>query len=392
MSPRVATTRLAWGLCTITILGLIAAVTLGLLGGAEVRPGEAKSILDVVVSGAAAVAFAIAGVLVTGRQRRNPIGWILCVVGLGLALNLFSVEYATYALLTEPGSLPGGEAMLWMGEWIWVPTLLVGTFLLLLFPDGRPPSRRWRPVAWLAGVGIIGVGFHQAFSPGKVEEFRRDNPLGLEGIGGDVASALGASFFLVIVAVLASVASLVVRMRRARGDERQQLKWLASGAVVFFIGFNLPVPSLLGTFVGQVAVAGAVGVAILKYRLYDIDVVINRTLVYGALTATLAGAYLGSVLVLQLALSAITEGSSLAIAGSTLAVAALFRPARARIQGGVDHRFYRSKYDAARTLESFGARLRDEIELDSLNAELCAVVRQTMQPAHVSLWLREAGR
>jgi hypothetical protein len=182
---------------------------------------------------------------------------------------------------------------------------------------------------------------------------------------------------------------VAIRLRRAKGDERQQLKWLVSGAVVLSIGINLP--GLLGIFIGLAAVAGAVGVGILKYRLYDIDVVINRTLVYGALTATLAVAYLGSVLLLQLVLEGITQGSGLAVAVSTLAAAGLFRPARARIQAVVDRRFYRRKYDAQRTLEAFSSRLRDEVDLDSLSAQLNWVVADTMQPAHVSLWLRRPG-
>ncbi len=384
-SPRAAS-RLAWGLCAVTAVGVIGALILGLLSGADARPDEGSSILEGFVSGAASVTFAITGALVAGRHRGNPVGWILCVVGLGLALALISIEYATYAVLAEPGSLPGGEAMFWLTEWIWLPTMLVGTFLLLLFPNGRLPSRRWRPVAWLAIAGMIGVALHEAFSPGKLDNFPRDNPVGLGGTAGELAEALAASYSLILIATIASLASVAIRLRRAKGDERQQLKWLVSGAVVLSIGINLP--GLLGIFIGLAAVAGAVGVGILKYRLYDIDVVINRTLVYGALTATLAATYLGGVLLLQLALSGITEGSGLAVAASTLSVAALFRPARARIQEAVDRRFYRRKYDAAQTLERFGARLRDEVDLDSLSAELRTVVADTMQPTHVSLWLR----
>jgi len=388
MSPRAAA-WLAWGLCALTAAGIVAAVILGLLSGPDARPSEGSPISDTFVAGAAAATFAIAGALVAARHHGNPIGWILCVVALGLTLGLLSLEYATYAVLAEPGSLPGGEVMFWLTEWVWLPTMLVGTFLLLLFPHGRLPSRRWRPVAWLASAAMIGVGLHEAFTPGKLDDFPRDNPVGLAGTGGQVAEALAISYPVIGIAVIASVVSLVMRVRRSAGDERQQLKWLASGGAALFVGINLP--GNLPVFVGLAVIALAVGVGILKYRLYDIDVVINRALVYGALTAILAGAYLGSVLLLQLALEPLTESSNLAVAGSTLAVAALFRPARRRIQEIVDRRFYRSKYDAARTLESFSTRLRDEIELDRLNAELCAVVQQTMQPAQVSLWLRAPG-
>ncbi len=248
-------------------------------------------------------------------------------------------------------------------------------------------------MAWLTLIGAIGVFCHEAFSPGRLSGFPRDNPFGLGGAGGELAEALAFSYALVTIAFLAAAASVVVRLRRASGDERQQLKWLASAGVLVFVGVLTTNLNLVGgdafpIFVGQIAVAVAVGVAILRYRLYDIDVVINRTLVYGALTATLAGTYLGSVLLLQLALSGVTANNSLAVAGSTLAVAALFQPARRRIQATVDRRFYRHKYDAARTIEAFGAHLRDEVDLDALALELRAVVGETMQPAHVSLWIR----
>jgi hypothetical protein len=283
--------------------------------------------------------------------------------------------------------------MLWVYLWAFVGTMPVATFMLLLFPDGRLPSPRWRPAAWLVAAALTLVFLHSAFAPGRIADFPRDNPLGLDGIAGEIAGWLSLALPLVSVAALASVASLVVRLRRSSGDERQQVKWLATGGAVLFVGIvasNVPGgPGLLAILLGQMAVAAAVGIAILRHRLYDIDVVINRTLVYGALTAALAAAYLGSVLLLQLALNPLTASSNLAIAGSTLAVAALFQPARRRIQAIVDRRFFRRKYDAARTLERFGAQLRDEVDLDALGDDLRAVVTETMQPAHVSLWLRE---
>jgi hypothetical protein len=335
---------------------------------------------------------------VAARHQRNAVGWISCVAALAMAISLFTGEYAFYALLAQPGSLPGGETMMWLTEWIWIPTMMVVNTLLLLFPDGRLPSARWRYLPWLAGVGMVGVAFHEAFSPGRLDYFPRDNPFALGGTGGQIASALAVSFALVNIAAVASAVSLALRLRRSGRDERQQLKWMASGGVVLVAGIlasNLAVDSDLPAFAGLVAVAVAVGVGVLKYRLYEIDVVINRTLVYGALTASLAAVYLGSVLLLQLVLSGVTQGSGFPVAASTLAVAGLFRPARGRIQEAVDHRFYRRKYDAARTLQGFGTRLRDEVDLDELGRELRAVVRDTMQPAHVSLWLRppeEAAR
>jgi len=386
-----AASRLARGIAAVTVSGVIAAVVLGVLSGYAFEFGD-EGPLETAVIGIVGVTFAIIGALVAHRHPRNPVAWILCLLGASVAVVLFCGAYATYALLAHPGSLPGGEAALWLHEWAFVGTMPGGNFLLLLFPNGRLLSRRWRLVAWIACAGMTGVALHEAFSLGPVGGFPLENPLGLGGVGGQVAQALAISYTLVILSIIASVASLAVRLRRSSGDERQQLKWLATGGAMLFVGVvasNVPGgPGLLAILLGQMALAAAVGIAILRHRLYDIDVVINGTLVYGALTASLAAAYLGSVLLLQLALNPLTASSNLAIAGSTLAVAALFQPARRRIQAIVDRRFYRRKYDAARTLERFGAQLRDEVDLDALGDELRAVVAETMQPAHVTLWLR----
>jgi hypothetical protein len=290
---------------------------------------------------------------------------------------------------------------------VWVPTMAAGiSLLILLFPTGRPPSPRWNLLIWVVGVAVAAYVVGTLLNPGPLYFFEDvRNPLGVEAweeVIEPVVELVGGPFLLTTVA---AVVALIMRFRRASGVEREQLKWLVYVAALL-VAFT-PVMVLTGeseTKVGGILVSDfiyglmigalplAIGAAILRHRLYDIDVVINRTVVYGALTATLAGAYIGMVLLLQLALSPLTEDSDLAIAGSTLAVAALFRPARRRIQHLVDRRFYRRKYDAARTLERFGARLRDEVELGALSADLRNVVTETMQPVHVSLWLREARR
>jgi hypothetical protein len=348
------------------------------------------------------VAFAALGALLASRRPRNPIGWILVVSPLFLAFTQIARDWYTHTLFADPGSLPLASGLMWAANWAWIPGFMpLLTLLLLLFPDGAPPSPRWRPVAWLAGLGmgLLIVGY--AFAPGALEDYPRvDNPLGVEGALGDVFEVfLGLGFPLFALSAIASMASLVVRFRRSHGVERQQLKWMAAAAALVVAAW------LVNAFVDQVlhedislilpltllALPAAATVAILRYRLYDLGLVVNRALVYGALSATLAGAYLGIVLLLQLALEPLTSDSGLAIAGSTLAVAALFRPARRRIQELVDRRFYRRRYDAARTVESFSARLRDEVELEALSAELRGVVRETVQPAHVSLWLRPEG-
>jgi hypothetical protein len=285
----------------------------------------------------------------------------------------------------------------WIGTWIWLPSVtLTITFLLLLFPHGRLLSPRWRPVAWLAaavtvaGTALLAVVPWELLNPGIPAE----NPLGVEGLRYLGIAPPAPIFLLGIPTTILSVISLVLRFRRSRGEERQQLKWFVYAGVLvvaaLFVPLLLPgVASTLLQLLVMPALPIAAGVAILRYRLYDIDRIINRTLVYGALTAILALIYLGSVVVLRGLVFGFTGGSSqLVVVASTLAVAALFSPLRRRIQGFIDRRFYRRKYDARKTLEAFSAKLRDETDLEALNNDLVRVVRETMQPVHVSLWLR----
>jgi hypothetical protein len=380
--------RLAWGMAALAALVLLAGWALSLAASSL----EASTLTALVA--AIAIGFAGVGALIASRHPANPIGWLFCAIGVAGSLMSLARGYSEYWLAGEAASTTLGELAAAYGDVSWIPAILpAATFLLLLFPNGRLPSRRWRPVAWCAGLGIALLFVGDITDPGLLEDYPElANPYGVDSPLLELVQALGALLFL--VALVGSPLSLVLRYRRAGRLERQQIKWLALAGAVAVATLVIAVVAwdLLGEAVANgaimlsiVALPVAAGVAILRYRLYDIDVVINRTLVYGLLTAVLAGAYVASVLLLQLVLS---PSSDLAIATSTLAVAALFRPARGRIQAGVDRRFYRRRYDAQRTLEAFSARLRDEVELPALTGELAAVVHQTMQPAHVSVWLR----
>jgi len=318
-------------------------------------------------------------------------------------MRLFVAEYAIATLLAEPGTplsnLPGGEALAWISSWLWVSHIGLFLFLALLFPDGGPPSSRWQPFAWVVGMVIVAGTVAVAVWPETAARFDLTNhPLGVE-IATDVVNPVEVILYTL---ALVAMSSLVVRLRRSKGVERQQVKWFAYAVVVLAISAILAyvvfepmgirwlgwISSLL-VIVGVVGLPVAVGMAILRYRLYNIDLIINRTLVYGALTALLAAVYVGSIVASQGILRALTgQGSQLAIVASTLAVAALFNPLRHRIQFFIDRRFYRRKYDARRTLESFSAKLRDQTDLDALGDNLMGVVKETMQPTHVSLWLR----
>jgi hypothetical protein len=352
-------------------------------------------------------AYPTVGAVIVARQPHNPVGWLCCAVGLLLGPAFLGQDYAWYALIHESGSVPGGWAMAWLGQWPWYIALGVISLLLLLFPTGRLLSPRWRPVAWVAAADIAALWVWAALAPRPLEGRglkTLSNPLGIQQV--EAAFRLLAAIAFPIGAMLAvlSVASVVVRFRRARGVERQQLKWFTYAAVLvmmlwlvlFAAGLERWLPPVLVLIFGDIWLMGipvAIGIAVLRYRLYDIDRLINRTLVYGLLTALLAGVYAAAVLVLgQLFGGIAAEPPSWAVAGATLTAAAVFQPARRRIQQAVDRRFNRRKYDAAKTIEAFSTRLREQVDLDTLSAELLAVVDQTMQPTTASLWLRPPAR
>ncbi len=358
-----------------------------------------NSSLDVVVALAIWLPFSVVGAIVASRHPRNTIGWIFCTTALVIGFAHLANGYAEYWLAGGWGSQSLGEAAAWFSSWVWsVAVVVPPTFLLLLFPDGRLPSPRWRPVAWLAALGIIGLVAGLALEPGPLGDFPQiANPYGVE--SPVVGAATLAANVLVGVCMVAAAISVIVRVRRAGRVERQQIKWLAyGGAVVVGLIFVAGVISIWSDTAAIAVISLALfglpvftGIAIVRYRLYDIDLLINRTLVYGVLTGTLALVYFGGVAATQAIFRTLTgqeEQPQLAIVVSTLVIAALFTPLRRRIQGFIDRRFYRRKYDAAKTLEAFSAKLRDETDLDALNNELVGVVRETMQPAHVSLWLR----
>jgi len=369
------------------------------LGWSTPLPQGTSPWRDQAVSLVGIVGAPILGGLIASRRPSNPYGWVWLSFGLGLALQQFAALYASYALV-EPGTLAAPltiSRVLGLGNQV---SLALAPFLLLLFPTGRLPSRRWRPVAWISALsGAIIV----------VLVFLFDNP---DKIGGTIGIMAASVVFVIFATMAVSALSLLFRYRRARGVERQQLKWVAFAAVLaalflvgqqliwlaalliaYLVGGDLPslsrsLENLLNVAITVCLYAG-VGVAILRYRLYDIDIIINRTLVYGTLTVSLALVYFGGVISLQGLLRVLTgQGSQLAIVASTLLIAALFNPLRRRVQNFIDHLFYRRKYDAAKTLEAFSAKLRDETDIDALNSELLSTVRETVQPEHVSLWLR----
>lgn len=375
-------TRLPWAIWLVTVALFVAIVPSALDDGLGLFLSYVLFVL----------AFATVGALVASRRPRNAIGWLLLLAGFSYVIGG----------LSETAGTDESALVAWVGEWIWLVGIgPVATFGLLLFPTGHLPSPRWRPVAWLAVAGLVVSIGAVAFKPGDFEGSTIENPLGIPWL----PDWAGTAALLVLLAALAgSIASLVARYRAAGPLERMQLKWLLYAAAIVAAGVvvTAPLEVLLGdtgvditnvvVTLTLATVPVAMGIAILRHRLYDVDLVINRTVVYGALSATLAAVYVGCVLLLQLALSGLTASSNLAIAMSTLAVAALFRPARSRIQATVNRRFYRHRYDAQRTLERFAGRVRDEVGLDALSDELRDVVAETMQPAHVSLWLREAQR
>jgi hypothetical protein len=389
--------RLAWSLWTLSVA--LTALSLSLLALIRFHPGT--HIFDWWLGNATIVIDVTVGAIVASRRPENPVGWLLCLSGVAVSTSSFTSEYAIYALLAEPGSLPAGEAMAWIASWMLPIMSALQVSYLLLFPTGRLPSRRWRWLAWLTVAYVVVGVITAAFSPGAYQGSLGPirNPLGIEGLTHIYKAVV---YTMAPALFIAAAFSLFVRLRRAVGVERQQLKWLAYAAGGFAMGIILiSITIAIDTPRWYEWVASAffvavspgvpisIGIAILRYRLYDIDILINRTLVYSSLTATLVALYFGGIVVLQRVFVVLTgERSTLAVVASTLLIAALFNPLRRRLQAFIDRRFYRRKYDARKTLEAFSVRLRDQTDLETLNKELVGVVRETMQPAHASLWLR----
>ena len=403
-----AASWLAWSLAALCVAMFVALIAVYvLLRSTPQAPsglGTRFTLTDLLV-GVPFLAFPLVGALIASRRPHNPIGWICLAAGFLFLLLGVSEYYSVYGI-TRPESVPFPVGVAWLGNWLWMPAVgLFATYLFLLFPDGRLPSRRWRPLAWFSGAVIVVLSLGFGLAPGPVASLPRGirNPFGLEGLPW-LSDAANVGFPLLALCILASVASLVLRYRHSREEEREQIKWIAFSASVvgllFLIGLVISLiygsepPSwtrLLDgvTSLSYTGVPIAVGFAVLKYRLYDIDLIINRTLVYGSLTATLVVLYLVGIVVLQRVFVILTgQQSTLAVVASTLLIAALFTPLRRRIQSFIDRRFYRRKYDARKTLEAFSAKLREETDLEALNNDLVEVVRETMQPAHVSVWLR----
>jgi len=399
MSTRAAP-WLAWSLMVVSVVLVVGGIALAQMARSSAPERLYYGPVDAVFSLATVLTFSVVGAMIASRQPRNAIGWIFCGVGLVMGINSLAGGYAEYRL--SGGSAPGSlaETAAWFASWSWTILVYAPTsFLLLLFPDGRLPSPRWRPVAWCAALGLIGFLAGAALQTGPLGDFPRIvNPYGVDSLILEVVAVTGA--ILAAASMVASAVSLIVRMRRAGRAQRQQIKWLAyGGAIVVGTVFASVVISIWSANVGIAVVSVGLlgvpiftGVAIARYRLYDIDIVINRTLVYGALTAALVAVYFGGVVTLQILFRALTgqeQQPQLALVVTTLAIAALFDPLRRRIQSFIDRRFYRRKYDAAKTLEAFSARLREETDLGTLTDDLVGVVGETMRPAHVSLWLRQ---
>jgi hypothetical protein len=367
------------------------------------QPGEGFRPVEFVI----ALLFPTVGALIVSRQPRNLVGWIFCANGISQALSIFTGEYAHYTFYTHPGPLPLGDLVSWLATWAWMPGFGLITFMLVLFPNGRLPSPRWRWLVWLNGAAtaftlLLAAGYTWQFQGLQLIEMN-ESP---QGIGnGAIVDQLLATGFLVLVGstIVASFAPFL-RFRRAIGVQRQQLKWFAYAAaigaverlvnILYLDTSASPVPDSVVYMLDAIVVALillAIGIAVLRYRLYDIDMLINRTLVYGALSGILAVLYVGSVVLLQEVFGALRgeQASEMVVVVSTLVIATVFTPLRQRIQAFIDRRFYRRKYDAARTLAAFSATIRDKTDLNMLTDDLLLVIAQTMQPTHLWLWLQE---
>jgi len=408
MSHRAAS-WLAWSLVALSGALVVGGIVLGrtttVSPALELPYGSFGDADSVVLSLATVLTFSVVGAIVASRHPRNIIGWIFCTVGLVTGLDALTRSYAEFWLARGWGSRNLGETAAWFATWAWTVQTIAVTFLLLLFPDGRLPSPRWRPVAWCAGLAISGFALGSALNAGPLADFPQIvNPYGIDS---PLVRVLGIAAGLVVVGcMVASAISLIVRALRAGRVELQQIKWLAYGGAVV-VGISLVAGaiaiwsvtvSIAVTILAWLGLPVFTGVAILRYRLYEIDILINRTLVYGSLTVSLALLYFAGVTATQAFFRTLTgqqQQPQIAIVVSTLAIAALFNPLKRRIQAFIDRRFYRKKYDARETLEAFSVKLREETDLQTINNDLVGVVRETLAPEHVSLWqlpLSDVGR
>jgi hypothetical protein len=382
-----------WGLSVLMLPAIVVQVAFGWVGPSDLPFAVGFAALQL---GAATT-----GAVIGSRLPGNAVGWIFLAMGLLMGILFVAGSYASLGLAGPGEPSPGAVFAAWVGSWIFIPAAFgLPMFLLLLFPNGRFLTRRWRLAGWFLGFTVAFAAVVKALRPGGISH-RLQNPFAPGGALGDALEILDfVTDILALPAFALAVAGLVVRVKRSRGIERQQLKWFtyAAALVAGGLGISILIPegpfADLGFLIGLLALAGlpiAAGMAILRHRLYDIDVVINRTLVYGLLTVSLVLVYVGSVVTLQYIFRFLSGGNSqLVIVASTLAIAALFNPLRRRFQMFVDRRFYRNKYDAAKTLQAYSAKLRDETDLETLNGELLAVVNDTVRPEHISLWLRPA--
>jgi hypothetical protein len=378
------------------IAGCTAAVSVALIGAGlaltYVDRHLPASLTNWTVSGVSGqvvnITVPVTGFVLASRRPENRIGWLFLVAGLGLGLSGFSSPYALHALVTHPGSLPAGQASAWLNNWIWVIAVAMLAFLFLLFPTGYMRSRRWRPAAWFTGGACALAALCMLIAATRSWA----HPFTLSGQASPGGLTLyGIATVLISAALLVSVVAVVVRFAKSSGEERLQLKWCAAAALALAVVFvaSIWVTSAALNVLQSVAFVGlwtAIAVAVLKYRLYDIDRVISRTLAYAIVTGLLVGAYAGLVL---LATQVFRFHGTVAVAAATLAAAALFNPLRRRVQQVVDRRFNRARYDAEQTVAAFAARLKDTVDLDSVRGDLATVVDLALQPAHISLWISQ---
>jgi hypothetical protein len=408
MTGRACLHRLSGPIALGSLVIGVTGITFLIVGGVRgwVPFGDPGTAENTVVSAIFVIAFPILGWVVLRRQPSNRLGLVYLAIGFWEALNMLASGYSTFAFWTAGGNLPLAPELSWVGVWAWVPAFtLFSTLGILLFPTGRLPSRRWWPVVLVTAIAFVLLLVPSAILawPYRGVPIERSNALNLPP---PTDSGLALAFaiqnvaqLVLLAAMVGSVAGLVVRFRRSSRIERQQLKWFASAAVLDVIVIVLWSLGVFGSLIGAVsavvfalALPVAIGIAILRYRLYDIDRIISRTLAYAVLTAILAAVYLAGFLGLQSVLAPFTaNGGPVAVAASTLVVFVLFQPVRRRIQAAVDRRFYRSRYDAAREIENFAARVRDEVEVDRLAVALSMTLERTMQPASASIWLRSGA-